>query len=110
MVDSLDSGSSVHCGRAGSSPASPTKETVERLSLFCQSILAKTVKTPNFPRSNGELGAFYVLGPMLIYLQLFLPIFPKRVGAVAAEDARKRKMAENLKKDVTYWYLNTYRG
>ena len=25
MVDSLDSGSSVHCGRAGSSPASPTK-------------------------------------------------------------------------------------
>ena len=34
LVDSLDSGSSVHCGRAGSSPASPTKETVERLSLF----------------------------------------------------------------------------
>ena len=25
LVDSLDSGSSVHCGRAGSSPASPTK-------------------------------------------------------------------------------------
>ena len=24
LVDSLDSGSSVHCGRAGSSPASPT--------------------------------------------------------------------------------------
>ena len=34
LVDSLDSGSSVHCGRAGSSPASRTKETVERLSLF----------------------------------------------------------------------------
>ena len=27
LVDSLDSGSSVHCGRAGSSPASPTKST-----------------------------------------------------------------------------------
>ena len=27
LVDSLDSGSSVHCGRAGSSPASPTKES-----------------------------------------------------------------------------------
>ena len=27
LVDSLDSGSSVHCGRAGSSPASPTKKT-----------------------------------------------------------------------------------
>ena len=26
LVDSLDSGSSVHCGRAGSSPASPTKK------------------------------------------------------------------------------------
>ena len=25
LVDSLDSGSSVHCGRAGSSPASPTR-------------------------------------------------------------------------------------
>ena len=34
LVDSLDSGSSVHYGRAGSSPASPTKEIVERLSLF----------------------------------------------------------------------------
>ena len=27
LVDSLDSGSSVHCGRAGSSPASRTKKT-----------------------------------------------------------------------------------
>ena len=29
LVDSLDSGSSVHCGRAGSSPASPTKKSIE---------------------------------------------------------------------------------
>ena len=29
MVDSLDSGSSVHCGRAGSSPASPTRDALE---------------------------------------------------------------------------------
>ena len=37
LVDSLDSGSSVHCGRAGSSPASPTKEeTSDWMSLlFC---------------------------------------------------------------------------
>ena len=35
LVDSLDSGSSVHCGRAGSSPASPTKKrTSERMSFF----------------------------------------------------------------------------
>ena len=34
LVDSLDSGSSVHCGRAGSSPASPTKSkrTSDRVS------------------------------------------------------------------------------
>ena len=39
LVDSLDSGSSVHCGRAGSSPASPTRmrSTVDVRSavLFC---------------------------------------------------------------------------
>ena len=34
LVDSLDSGSSVHCGRAGSSPASPTKEIHASVSLF----------------------------------------------------------------------------
>ena len=35
LVDSLDSGSSVHCGRAGSSPASPTrKDGFERNRLF----------------------------------------------------------------------------
>ena len=35
LVDSLDSGSSVHCGRAGSSPASPTKTgSSVRVSLF----------------------------------------------------------------------------
>ena len=34
LVDSLDSGSNVHSGRAGSSPASRTKETAVGLSLF----------------------------------------------------------------------------
>ena len=34
LVDSLDSGSSVHCGRAGSSPASPTKRTSVRMSFL----------------------------------------------------------------------------
>ena len=37
LVDSLDSGSSVHCGRAGSSPASPTKK--ERHAVACLSFL-----------------------------------------------------------------------
>ena len=37
LVDSLDSGSSVHCGRAGSSPASRTKiKDIQRMSfIFC---------------------------------------------------------------------------
>ena len=34
LVDSLDSGSSVHCGRAGSSPASPTKKTLSKDRVF----------------------------------------------------------------------------
>ena len=36
LVDSLDSGSSVHCGRAGSSPASPTIKIpqIERFGVF----------------------------------------------------------------------------
>ena len=36
LVDSLDSGSSVHYGRAGSSPASPTKKTqgIKRYPVF----------------------------------------------------------------------------
>ena len=37
LVDSLDSGSSVHCGRAGSSPASPT-------SLFLNKIHGRVVE------------------------------------------------------------------
>ena len=38
LVDSLDSGSSVHCGRAGSSPASRTKKIqvfVSNTWIFC---------------------------------------------------------------------------
>ncbi len=35
MVDSLDSGSSVHCGRAGSSPASPTKNNKTSIWVSC---------------------------------------------------------------------------
>ena len=38
LVDSLDSGSSVHCGRAGSSPASPTKK--RKTSVWMSSFFA----------------------------------------------------------------------
>jgi hypothetical protein len=36
------------------------RDSLKGCLFFCQSILAKTVKTPNFPQSNGELGAFCV--------------------------------------------------
>ena len=44
LVDSLDSGSSVHCGRAGSSPASPTKSASfeRRLPIFLFMALQNT--------------------------------------------------------------------
>ena len=85
LVDSLDSGSSVHCGRAGSSPASPTKETVERLSLFCQSILAKTNKTPMFPIKTEAQGIFCFIQGCVVYLQVFLSVFVVSVDGWAAE-------------------------
>ena len=48
LVDSLDSGSSVHCGRAGSSPASPTKEKdilPDVLFLFARENLKETLRS-----------------------------------------------------------------
>ena len=50
LVDSLDSGSSVHCGRAGSSPASPTKEIRRLLST---DFLIKSIR-----RSDRLAGKF----------------------------------------------------
>ena len=35
LADSLDSGSSAHSGRAGSSPASRTKQSIENVSFRC---------------------------------------------------------------------------
>ena len=74
LVDSLDSGSSVHCGRAGSSPASPTRETVERLSLFllvhplqsrCVSLL--WMKKEYFPYSSPPLWSLHLFASIAIY-------------------------------------------
>ena len=41
-------------------PPRPPKRQSEDCLFFCQSMVAKTVKTPNFPLSNGELGTFCV--------------------------------------------------
>ena len=76
LVDSLDSGSSVHYGRAGSSPASPTKEIVERLSLFLLADpwqkLCVPLKGMVFPRNRHFLFScryLYLLISVVIYLQ-----------------------------------------
>ena len=47
LVDSLDSGSSVHCGRAGSSPASPTMKKHASACFFRFSFLVRK-KIPPF--------------------------------------------------------------
>ena len=52
-------------------------------------MVAKTVKTPDFLRKNRESGAFCILWGILIYLQLFLPIFPNPVGEMATTSERK---------------------
>jgi hypothetical protein len=57
-------------------------------------MVAKTVKTPNFPQSNGELGAFCISWAIIIYSQRFLPIFPKRVGEMATPAWRRARSCE----------------
>ena len=56
MVDSLDSGSSVHCGRAGSSPASPTKMRHQSwYSVYrgwCSFYFRAYLKTVNTPKQR----------------------------------------------------------
>ena len=60
MVDSLDSGSSVHCGRAGSSPASPTKKEDIRLDVFFSTLCCEMV-TP-FMCTQKKMNGRYQVG------------------------------------------------
>ena len=86
LVDSLDSGSSVHCGRAGSSPASPTIEDSRKtVSFFVSPSLPKRVKALGFPVIWELQGFFGVLRVKLICLQLFLSISVGNVGGRAAK-------------------------
>ena len=55
LADSLDSGSSAHYGRAGSSPASRTKETAERLFLFLFSKQLTCFTVGSIVRKNSEV-------------------------------------------------------
>ena len=66
-------------------PPRPPKRQSKGCLFFCQLILVKTVITPDFLRKNRKPGGFCVLGAIWACLQLLLPIFLNRVGAVAAE-------------------------
>ena len=75
---------SVYITRLRVPPRAP-KRQLKRLSLFCQSILAKTSKTPVFLSYNGKTGIFYLLSVRLIQLQVFPSISVDPVGGRAAK-------------------------
>ena len=79
-------------------PPRPPKRQSKGCLFFCQSILAKTVITPDFLRKNRKPGAFCFVKVILICLQLFLPIFPNPVGDMAATSAAEGKKGENFEK------------
>ena len=76
LADSLDSGSSVHYGRAGSSPASRTKKGHPKgCLLFCQSSVAKTEKTGLFMLFPPEMTVLSVLLFIVAYLSELLSVW-----------------------------------
>ena len=93
LVDSLDSGSSVHYGRAGSSPASPTKKTVERLSLFLLADpwqkLCVPLKGMVFPKDRH-----FLFGCRYLYLLISIAIYLQKSG---------RRMGGEIK--IYYYFL-----
>ena len=72
-------------------PPRPPKRQSKGCLFFCQSILAKTVKTPDFLHESSQSGAFCVLWVILIYLQLLLPIFPISGGDKSAPTVEQKK-------------------
>ena len=76
-------GVSVDITRLQVPPRPPKRQSKDCL-FFYQSILAKTVKTPDFLHESSQSGAFCISAAILIYLQVLLPIFSKRVGEMAA--------------------------
>ena len=82
LVDSLDSGSSVHCGRAGSSPASPTSffltrsygrvvELVDSLDSGSSVHCGRAGSSPASPTKSTLLGVLFLLiGSVFLFAQL----------------------------------------
>ena len=75
LVDSLDSGSSVHYGRAGSSPASPTKEDSRKaVSFFASRSSMKQMKPLDFQEKRRSRGIFVLFSPVYRCSLHLLPI------------------------------------
>ena len=81
-------GVSVDITRLQVPPRPPKRQSKDCL-FFCQSILAKTVKIPDFLHESSQSGAFCISWAILTYLQLFLPILPNPVGAMATSEWEK---------------------
>ena len=59
LVDSLDSGSSAHSGRGGSTPPSRTiRDRRKPVSFFVSRALTERLKTPGFHAFSGIQGIF----------------------------------------------------
>ena len=68
LVDSLDSGSSVHYGRAGSSPASPTKvDSRKAVSFFASRYWPDQSKPLDFQRVWRSRGLFVIVCSVSAY-------------------------------------------
>ena len=86
LVDSLDSGSSVHCGRAGSSPASRTiRDSRKAVSFFVRLGSTERVKPLCFQEKWRHRGIFVSVFHFSIYLQILLPILVGADGDRSAE-------------------------
>ena len=80
LADSLDSGSSVHSGRAGSSPASPTRRNSRKaVSFFAISATIacpKPMKALGIPAFQETQGLFCYFAPIHIYSSLLSTVSP----------------------------------
>ena len=65
-------------------PRAPKRQSKGCL-FFCQSILAKTVKTPGIPTKPEPQGLLCLLYEILMPLQVFLLVFVAYVGGPMAE-------------------------
>ena len=76
LVDSLDSGSSAHSGRGGSTPPTRTiRDSPKAVSFFVSRALTGRLKTPGFHVFSGIQGIFCTCLGIVAYYQVLLPIY-----------------------------------